>query len=148
MLRKEIQGALKRSLFFLAVVVGISMVIKIVLPEVGSYLEVSYLMYQFLMVWFGAFMGLSLFLSDKRQGAGDYVSSLPYSRLRLLGIKVLPRLTARAVMGNSRGSTKKGPGYLKMAKRGKILCWPMVTLPISLTSKKKSRLKRDRHECL
>jgi hypothetical protein len=98
MLRKEIQGALKRSLFFLAVVVGISLVIKIVLPDIGSYLEVFYLMYQFLMVWFGAFMGLSLFLSDKRQGAEDYVSSLPYSRLRLLGIKALPRLTAVVII--------------------------------------------------
>ncbi len=99
MLRKEIQGALKRSLFFLAVAVGISFVIKIVLPHIGSYLEVFYLMYQFLLVWFGAFMGLSLFLSDKRQRAEDYVFSLPYSRLRLLGIKVLPRLTTRMVPG-------------------------------------------------
>jgi hypothetical protein len=98
MLRKEIQGALKRSLFFLAVVVGISFVIKIVLPHIGSYLEVFYLMYQFLLVWFGAFMGLSLFLSDKRQRAEDYVFSLPYSRLRLLGIKVLPRLTAVVII--------------------------------------------------
>jgi hypothetical protein len=98
MLRKEIQGVLKQSLFFLAVVLGISFVIKIVLPDAGSYLEVFYMMYQFLLVWFGAFMGLSLFLSDKRQRAEDYVLSLPYSRLRLLGIKVLPRLAAVVII--------------------------------------------------
>jgi hypothetical protein len=39
-------------------------------------------------------MGMSVFLLDKKQRAEDYVLSLPYSRLRLLGIKVLPRLTA------------------------------------------------------
>jgi hypothetical protein len=98
MLRKEIQGVLKQSLFFLAVAVGVSFVIKIVVPDAGSYLEVFYLMYQFLLVWFGVFMGLSLFLSDKRQQAEDYVFSLPYSRLRLLGIKVLPRLTAVVII--------------------------------------------------
>ena len=98
MLRKEIQWALKLSLFFLAVVVGISLVIKIVVSDVGSYMEIFYLTYQFLLTWFGAFMGLSLFLSDKRQKAEEYVLSLPYSRLRLLGIKVLPRLTAVVII--------------------------------------------------
>ena len=94
MLRKEFQWVLKQSLFFLAVVAGISFVIKIVRPDVGSYIEILYMTYQFLFIWFGVFMGLSLFLSDKRQQAEDYVFSLPYSRLQLLGIKVLPRVTA------------------------------------------------------
>jgi hypothetical protein len=98
MLRKEFQGMLKQSLFFLAVVAGISLVIKIVRPGLSSYMEIFYLTYQFLLIWFGAFMGLSLFLSDKRQQAEDYVFSLPYSRLRLLGIKVLPRLTALLII--------------------------------------------------
>ena len=98
MLRKEIQGVLKQSLFFLAVVLGISFVIKIVVPDVGSYMEIFYLTYQFLLVWFGVFMGLSLFLSDKRQQAEDYVFSLPYSRFLLLVIKVLPRLTALVII--------------------------------------------------
>ncbi len=98
MLRKEIQWALKQLLFFLAVVVGISLVIKIVVKDVGSYMEVFYLTYQFLLTWFGAFMGLSLFLTDKRQRAEDYVFSLPFSRLRLLGIKALPRLTVVVII--------------------------------------------------
>jgi hypothetical protein len=98
MLRKELQEVLKQSLFFLAVVAGISLLTKIVVKDVGSYMEVFYLMYQFLFVWFAAFMGLSLFLSDKRQRADDYVFALPYSRLRLLVIKVLPRLTAVVII--------------------------------------------------
>jgi len=94
MLRKETQWALRQVLFFLLVAVGISSVIKIALPDVGSFMEIFYMMYQFLLVCFSAYMGLSLFLSDKRQQAEDYVFSLPYSRLRLLIIKILPRLTA------------------------------------------------------
>jgi hypothetical protein len=97
MLRKEFQGVLKQSLFFLAVVAGVSLVIKIVGGGFG-YMEIFYLTYQYLLIWFGVFMGLSLFLSDKRQQAEDYVFSLPYSRLRLLGIKVLPRLTALLII--------------------------------------------------
>ncbi|NIO20257.1 MAG: hypothetical protein GTN76_05805 [Candidatus Aenigmarchaeota archaeon] len=98
MLRKEIQEVFKQSLIFLAVVVVISFVLKIVKPGLGSYIEIFYQMYHWLLMWFGAFMGLSLFLSDKRQQAEDYVFSLPYSRLRLLGIKVLPRLTALVII--------------------------------------------------
>ena len=98
MLRKEFQWVLKQSLLFLAVVAGMSLVIKIVRSDVGSYMEIFYLMYLFLLLWFGTFMGLSLFLWDKEQQAEEYVFSLPYSRLRLLGIKVLPRLTAVAII--------------------------------------------------
>jgi hypothetical protein len=98
MLRKEFQGMLKQALFFLGVIAGVSFVIKIIRPGLGSYMEIFYLTYQFLLIWFGVFMGLSLFLSDKRQQAEDYVFSLPYSRLRLLGIKVLPRLTGLLII--------------------------------------------------
>jgi hypothetical protein len=98
MLRKEFHEALKQSLFFLAVVAGVSFLIKIIGPDLGSYRELFFLTYHFSFIWFGVFMGLSLFLSDKRHQAEDYVFSLPYSRLRLLGIKVLPRLTALLII--------------------------------------------------
>ena len=98
MLRKELQEVLKQSLFFLVAVAGVSLAIKIVRPGLSSYMQTFYLTYQFLLIWFGVFMGLSLFLSDKRLRAEDYVFSLPYSRLRLLGIKVLPRLTALLII--------------------------------------------------
>jgi len=98
MLRKEFQGMLKQVLFFLAVMAGVSFAIKIAVPDVGSYMEIFYLTYQFLLIWFGVFMGLSLFLSDKGQQAEDYVFSLPYSRPRLLVIKVLPRVTALVII--------------------------------------------------
>lgn len=100
MLRKELQEVLKQSLFFLAAVAGVCFVIKIIGSGLGSYsyMKIFYLTYQFLLIWFGIFMGLSLFLSDKRHQAEDYVFSLPYSRLRLLVIKVLPRLTALLII--------------------------------------------------
>ncbi|UCH95265.1 MAG: hypothetical protein JSV88_00080 [Candidatus Aminicenantes bacterium] len=93
MLRKEFQGVLKLSLFFLAVVAGISFVINL-LKNVGSYFEVFYQMYQFSLLAFAAFMGISVFLWDKKQRAEEYVSSLPYSRVRVLAMKLLPRLIA------------------------------------------------------
>jgi hypothetical protein len=98
MLRKEILWVLRQSLFFLAMVVGISLVTKIVARDAGPYMEIFYLTYQFLLTWFGVLMGLSLFLLDKSQQAEDYVSSLPYSRFRLLVIKVVPRLTVVVII--------------------------------------------------
>ena len=98
MLKKESQGALKQFLLFLMVVAGVSLVIKMALAkQVDSYFEVFSLMYQFSLLFFGASMGLTLFLSDKSQHAEDYVLSLPYSRLQLLGIKVLPRSIAMVI---------------------------------------------------
>lgn len=98
MIKKEIQEVLKQTLFYLAVVVGISLLVTIVVSAVGSYLEVFYQMYQYSIIFFGAFMGFSVFLSDKRQQAEDYVFTLPYSRLQLLSIKVLPRFTAAMII--------------------------------------------------
>ena len=94
MLRKEFQEIFKQSLYYLAAAAGISLVIKIISAKHVTYLEVFYLTYQFSLLVFAAFMGLSLFLSDKKLRAQDYVLSLPYSRLQLLGMKVMPRLAA------------------------------------------------------
>ncbi|MDQ1351522.1 MAG: hypothetical protein QG657_1826, partial [Acidobacteriota bacterium] len=50
-------------------------------------------LYQIGVLIFVMFLGNSLFLWDRKQRAEDYLLSLPYTKLRLLGIKVLPRLT-------------------------------------------------------
>lgn len=44
------------------------------------------------MLFWALFMGVSLFSSERGQKGMEYLLSLPYSRLQLLGIKVLPRL--------------------------------------------------------
>jgi ABC-type transport system involved in multi-copper enzyme maturation permease subunit len=44
------------------------------------------------MLFWALFMGVSLFSAERGQKGMEYLLSLPYSRLQLLGIKVLPRL--------------------------------------------------------
>lgn len=44
------------------------------------------------LLFWALFMGVSLFSSERGQKGMEYLLSLPYSRLQLLGIKVLPRL--------------------------------------------------------
>jgi len=98
MLKKEFQEVLKQSLVYIGLSVGIPLVLKVVLAkEIGSYFEVFFLMYQYSLLLFSIFMGLSLFLPDRNQRAEDYVYSLPYSRLRVLVMKVVPRLAAVAI---------------------------------------------------
>lgn len=76
-------------------VTGIPLAIKIIFfNHVGPYLHVVMVMHQYTLLLFSGFMGISIFLSDSRQRADDYTASLPYSRLQLLLMKVLPRFAA------------------------------------------------------
>jgi len=95
MLRKEFSEVLKQSLFFivLSVTIPFGLGFAITNPTI-SYFELFFTQYQFGLLIFVLFMGNSLFLWDRKQRAADYLLLLPYSKLRLLGIKVLPRLTA------------------------------------------------------
>lgn len=93
MLRKEFEEVLKQSLFFVLVTIIIALLIKIAFQgRLGSFLETFSLLFQLGLLWFALFLGNALFLTDRRQGAIDYLFGLPYSRLQLLGIKVLPRI--------------------------------------------------------
>lgn len=95
MLRKEFREVLKQSLFFVVLSAAIPFGLGFAIdnPTI-SYFELLFTQYQFGMLIFVLFLGNSLFLWDRKQRAGDYLLSLPYSKPRLLGIKVLPRLTA------------------------------------------------------
>lgn len=95
MLRKEFNEVLKQSLFFIVLSVTIPFALGFAIGDpMISYFEVFFTQYQFGLFIFAVFLGNSLFLWDRKQRAADYLLSLPYSKLRLLGIKVLPRLTA------------------------------------------------------
>jgi hypothetical protein len=98
MLRKECEEVLKQSLFFVLVTLIIALLIKMAFPgKLGTYLETFSLLFQPGLLLLALFMGNSLFLTDRKQGAVDYLFCLPYSRLQLLGIKVLPRAIALVV---------------------------------------------------
>lgn len=93
MLRKELEEVLKQSLFFALVTIIIALLIEIAFQgRLGTFLETFSLLFQLGLFWFALFLGNALFLTDRRQGAIDYLFGLPYSRLQLLGIKVLPRI--------------------------------------------------------
>jgi hypothetical protein len=95
MLRKEFSEVLKQSLFFVVLSVTIPFALGFALEDpLISYFEVFFTQYQYGLLIFAVFLGNSLFMWDRKQRATDYLLSLPYSRFRLLGIKVLPRLTA------------------------------------------------------
>lgn len=95
MLRKEWHDLSRQSLFF-TVWVGISpaFLILVRITSGMSYLEVFFPACQFLLFFWAFFLGASFLASERYQGGMTYLLSLPYSRLRLLQIKLLPRFTA------------------------------------------------------
>lgn len=95
MLRKEIKEVLGQSLFFVGLSLLLPLLLKLILwSEKISFLELYLIPLQIGLLYLAMFLGNSLFLSDRRQKAVDYLLSLPYSKLRLLGIKTLPRIGA------------------------------------------------------
>ncbi|MGB2844562.1 MAG: ABC transporter permease subunit, partial [Candidatus Aminicenantaceae bacterium] len=95
MLKKEISEVLKHSIIFILVVLllpAILLVTTIISDQ--SYFSVFFPVFQFGLFFWALFMGTSLFSGDRRQRGIEYLLSLPYSRLQLIGIKTLPRLCA------------------------------------------------------
>jgi len=95
MLRKECSEIFKQSLFFVVLSLSIPLFLKVALWNQSlPYFDIFFLLFQFGLLGFVLYLGNSLFLSDRKQRATDYLFSLPYSKLQLLGIKVVPRLAA------------------------------------------------------
>jgi len=95
MLKKEISEVLKHSIIFILVVLllpAILLVTTIISDQ--SYFSVFFPVFQFGLFFWALFMGTSLFSGERRQRGIEYLLSLPYSRLQLIGIKTLPRLCA------------------------------------------------------
>jgi hypothetical protein len=95
MLRKECSEIFKQSLFFVVLSLSIPLFLKVALWNRSlPYFDIFFLLFQFGLLGVVLYMGNSLFLSDRKQRATDYLFSLPYSKLKLLGIKAVPRLGA------------------------------------------------------
>ena len=95
MLKKEISEVLKHTIIFILVVLllpAILLVTTIISDQ--SYFSVFFPVLQFGLFFWALFMGVSLFSGDRSQKGMEYLLSLPYSRLQLIGIKILPRLCA------------------------------------------------------
>ena len=93
MLKKEISDVLKQIIFFTAAVLLLPafLIITTIISN-QSYFSVFFPLFQFGLIFWAFFMGSSLFSLEHGQRGMEYLLSLPYSRLQLIGFKILPRL--------------------------------------------------------
>ena len=95
MLKKEISEVLKHSIIFILVALLLPAILLLTtIISDQSYFDVFFPLFQFGLFSWALFMGTSLFSGERRQRGVEYLLSLPYSRLQLIGIKILPRLCA------------------------------------------------------
>lgn len=95
MLKKEISEVLKYTIFFILVALLLpALLIVTTIISDQSYFSVFFPLFQFGLFSWALFMGTSLFSGERRQKGIEYLLSLPYSRLHLIGLKILPRLSA------------------------------------------------------
>ena len=94
MLKKEITDVLKQTFYFLvAVLILPGILIVTAMVRDVSYFQIFFPLFQFGLLFWALFMGISLFSTERGQRGMEYLLSLPYSRLRLIGLKILPRAT-------------------------------------------------------
>ncbi len=95
MFKKECYDVLKQIVYFILAVLFIPAFL-VLTRIVGSqsYFSVFFLVFQAGLIFWAFFMGSSLFSAEKGQRGMEYLLSLPYSRLGLIGIKILPRFAA------------------------------------------------------
>jgi ABC-type transport system involved in multi-copper enzyme maturation permease subunit len=103
MLKKEVKEVIKQSLVLIVTAVVIPIPVLLVSRLFGSalsYSEVFFFVFHVGLLVFSVFMGTSLFSRDMGDGGMEYLLTLPYSRLQLLAIKLVPRfLAVLAVFG-------------------------------------------------
>ncbi len=92
MLNKEFKEVLKQYLYLILVMILLPAVLKIFIQQ--SYFEVFFPLFQVGLLFWALLMGNFIFSLDRAQGGMEYLLSLPYSRLQLIGLKFLPRLGA------------------------------------------------------
>ena len=97
MLKKEVKEVIKQLLVFLVIAAVIPIPVLLVSNLFGSalsYGELFFFLFHVGLWIFSVFMGTSLFSRDMADGGMEYLLTLPYSRLQLLAIKLVPRFLA------------------------------------------------------
>ncbi len=97
MLKKEVKEVIKQLLVFMVIAAVMPMPVLLVSKMFGSalsYGEVFFFVYHVGLLILSVFMGTSLFSRDLGDGGMEYLLTLPYSRLQLLAIKLVPRFLA------------------------------------------------------
>lgn len=96
MIKKEWLEVCKQSLYFVLVTAGMVLLIVLLNLLQGRFFEgeTIIVILGFWLLMFSLFLGLSPFALDSKQQGMEYLLTLPFSRRRLLFIKLLPRLAA------------------------------------------------------
>ncbi|MCK4759774.1 MAG: hypothetical protein KAT69_06965, partial [Candidatus Aminicenantes bacterium] len=94
MLKKEISDVLKQTAIFIVFLFALPAFLvftNIIVPEPQPYFSVFFPIFQFSLLFWAFFMGASLFSVEQGQRGMEYLLSLPFSRYKLIGMKILPR---------------------------------------------------------
>lgn len=89
MLKKEISDVLKQIAIFTAFVLLLPAFLTIISNL--SYFSAFFPIFQFGLLFWAFFMGASIFSVERGQRGMEYLLSLPYSRYKIIGLKILPR---------------------------------------------------------
>jgi hypothetical protein len=95
MLSKEFHDVLKQACYFILAVLfipGFLLLTGVVRNE--SYFQIFVPIFQSGLLFWALFMGISLFSAERDQRGMEYLLSLPYSRIRLIVLKIFPRVVA------------------------------------------------------
>ena len=97
MLKKEFKEVFKQMLYFLLIIFLIlcaEFIERLISKSTFQFFDSFFPIFQFGILFMAFFFGISLFSSEYRQKGTEYVLSFPYSRLKLLRIKIAPRAIA------------------------------------------------------
>ncbi len=101
MLKKEILDSLKRlaESLLLFLTIPFTIFVDRVFIKFGAELtDVFYIIFYFIVTFFSIYSGATIFKTEKKDKAFEYLFSLPLSRLKILLYKILPRLVLLGVV--------------------------------------------------
>jgi hypothetical protein len=96
MLKKEFMEVLVQTLLFVlaTLLMPVFVIVTTIVSNDPSYFGVFFVLFQVGLLFWAMFMGASIFSFDRGQRGIEYLLSLPYSRLQIIGLKIIPRLSA------------------------------------------------------
>jgi len=97
MLKKEFKEVFKQMFYFLLIIFIIlcaEFIERLISKSTFQFFDSFFPIFQFGILFMAFFFGISLFSSEYRQKGTEYILSFPYSRLKLLCIKIAPRAIA------------------------------------------------------
>ncbi|MCK4646513.1 MAG: hypothetical protein KAU46_09690 [Candidatus Aminicenantes bacterium] len=96
MLKKEFREVLVQTLLFVlaTLLMPVFVIVTTIVSDDPSYFGVFFVIFQVGLLFWAMFMGASIFSFDRGQRGIEYLLSLPYSRLQIIGLKIIPRLSA------------------------------------------------------